>query len=38
MHKISKEKHNYTIITWKKLHQYHMDDLATHADAGNRLC
>jgi hypothetical protein len=29
VHKILKEKHDYTIITWKELHQYLMDELAT---------
>jgi hypothetical protein len=28
MHKIFKEKHEYTIITWKKAHQHPMDELA----------
>jgi len=30
VHKILKEKHDYTIITWKELHQYPMDELAAH--------
>jgi hypothetical protein len=27
MHKISKVKHDYTIITWKELYQYPMNEL-----------
>jgi hypothetical protein len=27
-----------TIKTWKWLHQYHMEDLSAHGDAGNHLC
>jgi hypothetical protein len=38
VHRILKEKHNYTIITWKGLHQYPMDDLAAHGVPRNRLC
>jgi hypothetical protein len=33
-----KKKHNYTIITWKGIHQYPMDYLAVHGDAENFLC
>jgi hypothetical protein len=38
MHKILKEKHDYAIITWKGLHQYSIDELATHGVTENRLC
>jgi hypothetical protein len=38
MHKISEEKHDYTIITWKELHQYPMDELVAHGIVGNCLC
>jgi hypothetical protein len=38
MHKISKEKNYYTIITWKEFHQYPLDELTTHGVAENRLC
>jgi hypothetical protein len=38
MHKFFKEKHDYTIIIWKELHQYPMNKLAAHGDTKNRLC
>jgi hypothetical protein len=38
MHKIPKEKDNFTIISWKELRQYRMDELAAHGIARNRLC
>jgi hypothetical protein len=38
MHKISKEKHEYTIITWKKAHQHPLDELAAHGVCGNHFC
>lgn len=37
MRKIPKEKHNYTIINWKGLHQYPMNKSAAHEDAENHL-
>jgi hypothetical protein len=33
MYRIPKEKHNYTIITLKGLHQYPMDEFAAHGVA-----
>jgi hypothetical protein len=38
MNKISKEKQNYSIIAWKWLHQYLMDDLVAYGDAEKCLC
>jgi hypothetical protein len=37
MHKSPKEQYNYTIVTWKEIHQYSMDDLVAHRGVENCL-